>query len=619
MRRRLALTVMSITALLVPAGAAHAAFFPAESVDGPSADIRSVSDLDVARDGTGAVAYLRRDAGVDHVYVSRLNNGVFQSPERIDPGIATAATQAAVAASDGGRVAVVFVSGGQVFATVRAEAGSGWSPPQMLAASGSDPSVDMSIYGVGYATFTSGGNVLAARLDRGSTTFSGIDTPLDVDPAAVAGVGTDRSRVAIAADATGVAVWGEAGHVYARRLYNGSVSSTPVDLTMGDLEGHAAGAATLPDVDIEDDSSFAWIAFRQAFVNGPVMTSRAIGRRLRGSRLEDPVVYDGLGWGAGNVEAPRIDLNGKGQGVATAGTSTGGALAGILKDDILNTAITVGGNGSPSQPIGAIAETTDRVVGWINAGDGTVHGLFYDDRPDVRTVPPPGPDTLLSAPDFGPVDPSAGFDVAGNRAGDFSFVFVQGTGDGRRLVAASYDRPPGSMSSYTSSKRWRNVYRAPLMWSPALDLWGPLTYTVLVDGRQVAQTQDTKAVLPPAGVSEGVHNWRVTATDRRGQSSTTVVKPLKVDTVAPAVKFSIKRKMRVATVTAKAADVLPPSGQAAGIAYVRIDFGDGTGYVEARKAVHRYRHTGSFDVKVSATDRAGNVGVATRRLRIGKK
>jgi hypothetical protein len=619
MRRRLALTVMSIAAVLVPAGAAHAAFFGAESIDGPSADIRSLTDLDVARDGTGAVAYLRRDAGVDHLYASRLVNGIFQAPERIDTGIATVATQAAVAASDGGRVAVVFVSGGQVFATVRADGASGWSPPQLLAASGADPSADMSIYGVAYATFTSGGNVLAARLDRGSTTFSGIDTPLDVDPAAAAGVGTDRSRVAIAADATAVAVWGEAGHVYARRLYNGSVSSTPVDLTLGDLEGHAAGAATLPDVDIEDDSSFAWLTFRQAFANGATRTVRAIGRRLRGSRLEDPVVYDGLGWGAGNVETPRIDLNGKGQGVATVGTSTGAALAGILKDDMLNTAIAVGGNGSPSQPMGAIAETTDRVVGWVNAGDGTVHGVFYDDRPDVRTVPPPSADTLLSTPDFGPVDPSAGFDVAANRVGDFSFVFVQGTGDGRRLVAASYDRAPGSMSSYTSSKRWRNVYRAPLTWSPALDLWGPLTYTVLVDGRQVAQTQDTKAVLPPASVGEGLHTWRVTATDRRGQSSTTVVKPLKIDAVPPVVRFSIKRNMRVATVSARAADVLPPSGKAAGVAYVRIDFGDGTGYVEARKAVHRYRHTGSFVVKVSATDKAGNVGVATRTLRIGKK
>jgi hypothetical protein len=97
------------------------------------------------------------------------------------------------------------------------------------------------------------------------------------------------------------------------------------------------------------------------------------------------------------------------------------------------------------------------------------------------------------------------------------------------------------------------------------------------------------------------------------------VRPLKVDTVAPAVSFSVKRKQRVATVTAKANDVLPPSGQASGIDFVRIDFGDRKGFVQARKAAHVYGHTGAFTVRVSATDRAGNVTVAERRIHIGGK
>ena len=84
MRRRLAFIVTTLTALAVTPAAAHATFFAAEAVDGPSADIRSVGDLDVARDGTGAVAYVRRDAGVDHIYVSRLVDGAFQPPERVD-------------------------------------------------------------------------------------------------------------------------------------------------------------------------------------------------------------------------------------------------------------------------------------------------------------------------------------------------------------------------------------------------------------------------------------------------------------------------------------------------------------------------------------------------------
>jgi hypothetical protein len=618
MRRRLALIVTSIAALS-SAAPAHAGFFAGEQIDGPSPDIRSVGGLDVARDGSGAVVYVRRDAGVDHVFVSRLVNGGFNAPERVDTGLEAAGSQPVVAVSDGGRIVVAFISGGQSFVAVRPDGATAWSPPQVLGSGASGTSIDMSINGAAYVTWTSSGDVLGARLDRGGTTFAPLDAPLDINPAADAGSGNNRSRVAIAADGTAVAVWGEAGHVYARRLYGTKISAAPMDLTSGDLDGHAAGPADLPEVDIEDDSSFAWVSFRQSFADGGAQKARAIGRRLRGSRMEDPVPYDGLGWGGEGVVSTHVDLNGKGEGVMTAGTTGGSAVAAILKDDKLNVATPVGGSGVPSFPMGAIAETTDRVVGWIGAGDGTVHGVHYDDDPAVRTVPLPGPDTALTNPEFGSVDAQAGFDVAGDRLGDVALVFIQGAADGRRLVAASYDRPPGAFQISTSSSRWRNIVKAPVTWGSSQDLWGPLTFNVLVDGKVVSTTQDTKSQVPPGAVSEGVHSWRVVAVDRHGQSVTTPVRPLKVDTVAPAVSFSVKRKQRVATVTVKASDVLPPSGQASGIDFVRIEFGDRKGFVQARKAAHVYGHTGAFTVRVSATDRAGNVTVAERRIHIGGK
>jgi hypothetical protein len=619
MRRRLAFIVTTIAALAAVPGAAHAAFFAGEPVDGPSADIRSVGDVDIARDGTGAVAYVRRDGGVDHIFVSRLANGVWQPPERVDVGLDAPAATPAVAASDGGRLAVVFIAGGSSFAVVRQAGAPAWGAPQLLASGAADPSVDMSFNGAAYATFTVNGDVLGVRMDRTATTFAGLSAPLDANPAAVAGVGSDRSRVAIAADGTGVAVWGEAGHVYARRMYGTSPSSVVQDLTLGDLDGHAGGTADAPAVDIEDDSSFAWVVFRQQFTDGAGATPRAIGVRLRGSRADPPVAFDGLGWGGQGVQPPAVDLNGKGQGVATAGTTGGSALASVLKDDILNPARVLGGSGVPAQPIGAVAETTDRVVGWVSAADATVHGVFYDDKSDTRVIPGPGPDTALTSPDLGPVDPAAGFDVAGDRTGDFAFAFIQGSADARRLVVAEYDRLPGAFRISTSSKNWRNVIKNPLAWGTALDLWGPLTYNVIVDGKPVTQTQTTKATLPAGAVSEGLHTWRITATDRRGQSVTTLVKPLKVDTVAPTVSFSVKRKQRVASVTAKASDVIPPSGNASGIKFVRIDWGDGSGFEQARKASHSYGHKGAFTVRVSATDRAGNVAVAERQIHIGGK
>ncbi|WP_445151180.1 PKD domain-containing protein [Baekduia sp. Peel2402] len=618
MRRRLVLIATSIVASAAFASSAHAAFFAGEPLDGPSADIRSVGDVDIARDGTGAVAYVKRDGGVDHIFVSRLVNGGWAAPERVDVGVDATSSQPVVAASDGGRLAVAWIGGGTVFASVRQAGAPAWGAPQPIVAGASDPSIDMSFNGAAYLTFTvNGGDVGGARMDRTATAFVPLTGPLDADPARTAGADTGRSRVAIAADGTGVAVWGEAGHVYARRMYGTSPSLVVQDLTLPDLEGHVGGIADAPSVDIEDDSSFAWVAFREQFADGAGGTqARAVGVRLRGSRSDAPVVYDGQAWGGQSIETPEVDLNGKGVGVMTAGTSGGVALSAVIKDDKLSPARAVGGTGSPAHPVGAVAETYDRAVSWINVADGSAHGVFYDDKSSSRLVPGPGPDTLLSNPQFGAVDPSAGFDTAGDRTGDFAFTWIQASGDARRLVVASYDRLPGAFTISTSSKNWRNVVKNPLAWGTALDLWGPLTYTVLIDGKPVTQTQTTKAALAVGALAEGLHTWRVTATDRRGQSVTTAVKPLKVDTVAPTASFSVKKKKRVVTVTTKAADVIPPSGQASGVKYVRIDWGDGSGYEQARTASHSYGRTGAFTVRVSATDKAGNSVATTRVIHI---
>src|SRR6476646_11728238 len=112
--------LLTAGAVAVPqAVAAPAAFFVADNIDGPSASALRVSDVDVARDGSGAVAYTKLEGGVPHVFVSRLVRGVWQPPERIDPGIAAAAADPVVAASDGGRLVIAFTAGGQLFYVVR--------------------------------------------------------------------------------------------------------------------------------------------------------------------------------------------------------------------------------------------------------------------------------------------------------------------------------------------------------------------------------------------------------------------------------------------------------------------------------------------------------------------
>ena len=63
----------------------------------------------------------------------------------------------------------------------------------------------MSINGVAYVTWSTGGDVLAARLERVATTFNGVPGPLDIDPAAIAGTGTGRPKVAVAAEMAALA------------------------------------------------------------------------------------------------------------------------------------------------------------------------------------------------------------------------------------------------------------------------------------------------------------------------------------------------------------------------------------------------------------------------------
>ncbi|MCW2967979.1 MAG: hypothetical protein JWM71_1751, partial [Solirubrobacteraceae bacterium] len=76
-----------VAALALPA-VAGAAFFAGESIDGPSPDIVTVGGVDLARDGTGGLVYVKRDTGVEHIFASRMVGGVWQPPERLDPSLA---------------------------------------------------------------------------------------------------------------------------------------------------------------------------------------------------------------------------------------------------------------------------------------------------------------------------------------------------------------------------------------------------------------------------------------------------------------------------------------------------------------------------------------------------
>jgi hypothetical protein len=589
--------LLTLLLLLAAAPAARADWFRADPVDGP-AEIDALGGVDLARDGGGGVVYIKRDGGVPQAFVSRMIDGQWRPPEKVSAG--PAVSEAKITAMDGGRLAVVWVAGADVLGSVL-QGTAPPTPPVVLGGGGaSGIDVDMGINEVGYAVWQAGGDVRAARL--AGRTWTPLGAPLDISPADEAGTGALRPRVAVSAEGNAVATWAEAGgdnrtHVWARRLTGLVPSSFPQDLTLDAFEGQPAGAADSPDIDIEDDGSFAWVAFRQD-AGG---RSRTVARRLRGSLFEDPFAIDA---GATSF-APRIDFAGKGIGGAVAAAGDNAVFSSYLdKFDKFNPAVRV--DATPGQvgpaPDVATSERGDVYVAW-RTGDGN--------GGDVRARRKNGelgfePEFLASRPDLGPVAPGQ-LAIAADRSGNSIVAMLQGAPGARRVTAAVYDRLPGR-PVVLNSIRYRA--RKPLIkWLVGSENWGRQTFTVYVDGKALGRTTRNRLVSPRA-LGKGTHRYQVRATDRRGQTSVSRTRTFRVDPGLPVLKVTIRRRGRTVTVSTVARDRGP-----AGLDYVRIDWGDKAKRERRRSSVHHYKK-GRYTLVVQAVDKAGNVTSKKKALRI---
>jgi hypothetical protein len=620
MRRRLLVLSAAVLlgAALAPASASAdvGGFIPAEAIDGP---VTALGDLDLARDGTGAMAYVKPVGGVDHVFVSRLQDGAWQPPEQLDGNLGVSA-QPVVAAADGGRVAVAFISGGALFTSVKPASNQPYSPPQLLAAPAINPAIDLSINDVAYISFTvpnggGGGDVEVARKDRKATGFAVLPGALDIDPARQAGIGPGRSKIAVSADGVAIVVWGEAGLVFARRAFGTTLSAAPQDATVASLGGAAGVTADVPDVDAQDDSSFAWVVFREVFADGAGSHARAVARKLVGSQFDPGVVVDGIGGfpSADSAGPPRIDINGRGEGYAASpGTST--VFGAVLKDRVFNPGVPIGtGFAGEALPVAATDENGDGLVAWQNA-DLTIHARAYTNVRASRAVQSPQPEAVLSG---GPTDAQDGLEASADRAGDIAVAVLQGPPGGRQLVVASFDRAPGAFRP-SSGTSFRNVAAAatPLKWTQSFELWGPLTYAVEVDGRIVGQTNGQALAVP--GLRDGVHRWRVIATDRRGQVTATARRVLRQDGTPPRARVTVsgtRRRGRPVRVTVRPSDANPAGRPASGVGRITIAWGEKS-FSTGRRATHRYGRSGRRTVRVTVRDRAGNAVVVSRAITI---
>jgi hypothetical protein len=393
------------------------------------------------------------------------------------------------------------------------------------------------------------------RLRKGQ--WEAAPAPMDIDPAADAG----GPRVVTAADGNALIVWSESGNLYARRLTDLRPSAVPQEIAAG-ADSH--------DVVIEDDVSFAWVAYRQG--------DRVFARRLVGS-LFDPAVPIDLGPGSGS---PSISMNGDGVGLAASTTGGDVGMAGLTRD-VFGPA---GKVGSGSAPLVAGAESRDLAVVWQTPA-GFVGRHAARDEPLEPEVP-------LGAG-------GGRAELSADRTGDMVLGWLQGDA----VVAALWDEPPGAVQLRTN-RAYKAIARPLLRWGPGLDLWGGQTHRVVVDGAVVGTT--TAESLKSPRLSQGTHKWQVVSVDARGQETAAKSRYVRVDLSAPKV---IVRKRPGPRLRVVLRDAL------AGVRKARTDFGDGTITRSVPPPEHRYTRAATYRVTVRAEDGAGNVARKRFTVHVG--
>jgi hypothetical protein len=261
----------------------------------------------------------------------------------------------------------------------------------------------------------------------------------------------------------------------------------------------------------------------------------------------------------------------------------------------------------------AIGENDDGLIGAVLGAAGEVPYVRVRTIEDRKL----GPERTLSRPELGPVAPELGFDVAADRASGAVVAWIQGEAADRKLVAGYLDRPPGFFAGYTTQRCCAGALPR-LTWQASLNIWGPVRYVVTVDGKPVGETADTALTLK-LPLAAGRHRWQAIAIDARGQSKRARTRTLQVDALAPRLSVGYTRKKRVVTLSLRARD-LSGGHRAAGVRSIVVSWGDRSkgvgGKAASLRTSHRYRGGGSYPLRITATDRAGNKRTSLKTLRI---
>jgi len=647
-----ALAVALLAAIASPAGAS---ILPAQTIDGPNESIVGFGGIAMAEDGTGGVVYLKRVGGIAHVFVSRYVGGQWLAPIRVDYEQPYAASWPRIGAANGGELVVIwatpFASENQkpVDELLSSTLGPGSTlfGPSIIVdrdirqGTGTSPDLAMSSTGAADVVYR------VVQETEGQRTGIPLLRPGDVIEqirvasyngerwSALGAINRNRGvsmrppsaanapQIAIGPTGNAVVVWQEpdiegVARIWARRMFGASI-----DYVM------PVSASSIKGVAIHDDADApavaisrlgqAEVAYRQVASPGSPLAGPRIflnilpdgesasGAQFAGAIVADPSVSGGM---SASVGRPSIDID-ETQDVRVLYDSNGQPRVVQGNDLGLTGTLTLGSPfaGSALTPASELpAESiTNPSGGGIAAWAST--DPFGSPAVAVREDFPGGAvqTALVSGGAGGPIGELA---VGRSTLGDGLVAFQQGPLGNAAIVVAQASSPPAQFV-VSVPKGWIHPAQAQISWLPAPSAYGPLTYTVVLDGRRLATPQGELALsIPTRGLGDGVHKVQILASDTYGQSTLTAPSTLRIDGRPPLVsvkRISGGRGVRVA-VTDGQSGVEPRS--------VRINFGDGSRAHGRAQARHIYARAGLYTVIVTSRDNLGNAGVVRRLVSV---
>jgi hypothetical protein len=634
------------------AAPAGAVVLPAVTIDGPSQEIVGFGGVAMAEDGTGGLAYLKREAGVAHVFVARYIGGRWLAPIRVDTEQPFAASWPRIGAADGGELVVVWAT---PFATeedhpvdelLGATLGPGatmFGPavvidPDIEGGTGTSPDLAMSSTGQADVVYR------VVQEEEGQSTSVPLLRPGDVvEQVRVAHYNGNRwsrlgainrdlgvsmrppsqanaPQIAIGPTGNGVVVWQEpeiAGdnpaRIWARRIFASSldyvlpVSATSFDGATIEQEAEAPSVAVTRLGQAE-------VAYRQAYAPGSPLPGPRIflnalpdgesesGAEFLGASVVDSEVGAGA---AATVGPPSIDVDEK-LGMRLLYDSNGTPRVIEGNDRGLAGTLSLGPPvvGSEPSTVSVMNPAGGGVSAWPSTnpqGDPVV--AVREDFPEggVQTA-------LVSGGAGGPIG-----ELAAGRSGlgDGLVAFEQGPLGNAAIVATQISSPPDTFV-VSVPRGWIRPSQAHISWQQASSADGPLSYTVVLDGhRQPTPAGASALTLDRTELSSGVHEVQVLVTDMYGQSTLTPPYKLKIDSQPPVVKITAAH--RGDRVTVRVSDA--QSGVDAHA--VKVSFGDGRHAGGRALFDHRYARPGVYEIVVQVRDNLGNVGVIRRWVTVG--